>query len=562
MRLARIIIVATDEIWAQDLAARLRIPGTAVEIRTSLDAVSGEPPALCVLYMAPGFEHLPAQTIVVVPRSNLASSVDLLQRYERVVAVALPEPDALAELAKRFLGGEPFGLSRVLPAKTQIFVQVVGDAADKARCQAQISELVERVNLPVARRAPIEQCVDEMLMNALYDAPVDTRGSHIFAGVPARARITMRTEQTVVVQYGFEGSRFAVGVRDAFGSIDRATIVRFLHKSLHAAQAVDSRAGGAGLGLYLMATAATAVLFHIIPGVATEVVCVFDTNAPELDQLAIVVHDPSGRPAAKPARRIVLVRPRLRRAVKIAAPALVALALGAVAWPKLFPSPEARLTITTTAGAHISLEGKPAGVATDGTLAFDHLASGRPYRVGVELAGYEPARAVIRPERGANAVALVLQPVAVLDVTSQPSAADVEVDGKVMGTTPLHLTTLAPGTDVTVAFARSGYRSMTMHVQVPARGESRAVAESLARADDVVEVHVTSTPPGAVLLRDGQHATADRLYTPADVFVEAGHVQHWTLAMPKHTPFVLEPFTPEQGSPPLEKTGVLVPTEP
>src|SRR5450432_3516545 len=150
MRLARIIIVASDEIWAQDLGARLRIPGTAVEIRTSLDELSGgEPPALCVLYMARGFEYLLTQTIVVVPRSNLASSVDLLQRYQRVVAVALPDLDALAELAKRFLGGEPFGLSRVLPAKTQIHAQVVGDAADKARCQTEIAELVAQVNIPL-----------------------------------------------------------------------------------------------------------------------------------------------------------------------------------------------------------------------------------------------------------------------------------------------------------------------------------------------------------------------------------------------------------------------------
>src|SRR5262249_3272079 len=113
------------------------------------------------------------------------------------------------------------------------------------------------------------------------DAPVDQDGKPIFQDVPTRTRIALRTEQVVVVQYAFDGSRFAVSVRDEFGSLDRDTVLRVLHKCLHAEQPVDRRASGAGVGLYLMASSASTVYFHVAPGVATEVVCVFDLEAPQ-----------------------------------------------------------------------------------------------------------------------------------------------------------------------------------------------------------------------------------------------------------------------------------------
>src|SRR5204863_5853976 len=123
------------------------------------------------------------------------------------------------------------------------------------------ADLIEQVGAARRFLAPIELCVDEMLMNALYDAPVDARGEHIFAGIPASARVKQRTEHSVSVQYACDGRRFAVAVCDAFGTLDRQIVLRHLHKGLHAEQQVDRKIGGAGLGLYLIATSATAVHF-------------------------------------------------------------------------------------------------------------------------------------------------------------------------------------------------------------------------------------------------------------------------------------------------------------
>ena len=127
--------------------------------------------------------------IAVLPRSNLAAVVELMQGSSRVAGMMVAEdfdPGQLSAVATRILTGDLFGLEKVMPAGTQIHARVVGDHREKSLCMAQISELVEQAGVPRKYRAPIEQCIDEMLMNALYDAPVDAHGHHIFAGIPTK----------------------------------------------------------------------------------------------------------------------------------------------------------------------------------------------------------------------------------------------------------------------------------------------------------------------------------------------------------------------------------------
>src|SRR5262249_5796037 len=118
--------------------------------------------------------------------------------------------------------------------------------------------------------------------------------------------ISLRMEQKVVVQYGCDGKQFSVSVRDSFGTIERATVLKYLYKCLHSEQQIDRKTGGAGLGLELMANSSTRFLFNVLPGVATEWVGVFDLEAPklQLDNFGFFLEkiDAAGRLAAGPSR--------------------------------------------------------------------------------------------------------------------------------------------------------------------------------------------------------------------------------------------------------------------
>jgi len=574
MHARRIIAVSPDQAVGARLASALAGVGT-VDVRATLALHEG-PAALCVIHVEHAADarallaRVPADgsVIALAPRADLAAVVEIMEAAERVAGVLVAEdfdPRQLAAMAARVLTAERFGLEDVLAAGTEIHAEVIGDHADKSRCMARVAALVEERGIARRFHAAIEQCLDEMLMNALYDAPVDATGKRLFAAVPARTRVTLRTDQQVTVQYAFDGARFALSVRDAFGTLDRPTVLRYLHKCLHSSEQVDRKAGGAGVGLYLMLTASSAVYFSVVPGVATEAICVFEIATPseQLERFGFFQGDAAGRtPTA--ARRLPAAATVRRRRVRLGIAASVTallVVLGIVAWPRLFGPTTAHVTFTTIpAGATVELEGRVVGVATGGTLTVRDLAIGRAYPVVARLDAHDPAQLVVRPEAGGTAVTIELRPLPMVELESEPSDAAVTIDGAAMGSTPLRLTSLPPGATVTIAFEKPGYQRATAKLQVPPRGEVERLVQPLARSEDYVRVRFVSNPPGAEVVREGQAASAtDRTYTPADVFVEAGKVQRFTLTMPRHVPLVIAPFTVERGAESLEKGGDLVP---
>ena len=569
----RIAVVSADRALRELLVASVRTLAEVVVSHDSAAAIAADDPAALYIVDLGGRVDAAAlgsrgPVIAIALRASLSDVVTVMQRARSVMAVVSGDalvPAELAALAARVIDPNAYGLASVLAPGTQIQSRVVREPRDIAESIAAVVSAAERIDAPRSHRDRIEQCLDEMLMNAMYDAPVDARGNHVFSGIATRERLTMRTDQAVAVDFAYDGTRFAVAVRDAFGSLARTTVLDHLHKCLHAPDVIDRKAGGAGVGLYLITNAASAVMFHVVPGVATEAVCVFDLSSPQpkLSQFGVIEQrDAGGRAAAVPAHRRWSTAERARRRRRVLAAAMASLIVlgGAIGAWRLFRTPApARLRITAPAGSSIAIDGRVVGRSTRDALVIGGLSPDRDHRLSVRLDGFEPKLEVVHPESGDNAIAVELQPVATLDLETQPADATVEIDGKRVGSTPLVLTSLAPESNVTITCDKLGYQTAHARAHVPPRGGHAHVALALEPSSDFVHVHLVSNPPGALVLRDGERATADRTYTPADVVVPAEHVQRFTLVMPDHAPLVIDPFTPARGSPPIEKGGDLAP---
>ena len=571
----RIIAVTVDEGLGRQLGAAL----PEIELFRDVASVPPvEPGALWVVHLAADHVRLSSEivsriagapVIAVLPKADLVAVVELMEDAPQVVAVVAAEDlDAarLRALADRALGADGFGLAKLMAPGTQIHSITVGEHEDKLRCMAQIAAFVEQLGVPVTRSASIEQCLDEMLMNALYDAPVDANGQHVFKGVPTSERITRRTGHEVVVEYAADGARFAIAVRDAFGSLARHTVVGYLHKGLHAENKVDRKAGGAGLGLFLMANASTAVLFNVVPDVASEAVCMFalGTGKPGLAQLGFFVQaDPAGRARSAPAR-VRLAGPAARRRrtrILVTAAAVAATAAAAaIVVPRLLAGPPSSVVAFTTMppGATIEIDGRAAGIAGESGLVLRDLTPEHTYAVTARLDDHEPATTSVTPPDGTRTVTLTLQALPIVELDTKPTDAAVEIDGKPVGSTPLRLTNLTVGKTVAIAFTKRGYRRASASLRVPERGARQELVQPLTVDEDLVRVRFVSTPMGAEVIKDGKPPGTDRTYTPAEVFVEAGTPQHFTLTMPHHVPVEIEPFVVERGQQGLEKGGTLV----
>jgi PEGA domain len=583
----RIIALSADKAFGKHIATALKAAGGTVDLHQTIDELGrGEiQAALLVLHLdgelvTAAAELLPrlsgdARVIAILPRGNLPAVVDTMLASDRVAAMLTAEsfdPRDLAAVATRTLVGDIFGLEKLTRWGTLVHSQLVGDYQEKSLAISQISEFAETMGVRRKYREAIEQCLDEMLMNALYDAPVDDQGKPIFSEIPIKTRISLRVEQKVVVQYACDGMQFCISVRDAFGTLERATMLGYLHKCLHSEQQIDRKAGGAGLGLYLMVNSATSVIFNVLPGIATEVSCVFGLDSPklQLDQLGFYTEriDAAGRLATGPSKKLpagaahVIERRRGQDGDSIAAPptpqilvrllvvAIFAMCMmiGFVAWPRLFGSRHlAHVSIATSPpGAAIEVEGHAVGRAEGSGLDVPDLEIGRAYLVVARLDGYEPQQGVVQPRTGGTNLELRLRALAAtVELDSQPSGAGVEIAGKQIGNTPVRISTLAPSSTTTIVFHKSGYQDATAQLDVPEAGKTMRMVQPLVVAAELARVELDSDPPGAQVVQNGQLLAG--VQTPAQVLVEADHTVKFALTMQHRVPAVIE-LTPGHGA--------------
>ncbi len=599
----RIIAVSPDKAFGKQLVIALKAAGGAVDLHPTVEELgTGDLQAALVVLHLEGelasagpaiVQRLTSDTrvVAILPRTNLAAVVDIMQSSDRVSGMLVaPEganrsdfdPRLLSAMAARVLNGDIFGLDKLILWGTQIHSHLVGDYQEKSLCIGQISEFAELMGVRRKYRESIEQCVDEMLMNALYDAPVDEQGKQIFSEIPTKTRISLRVEQKVVVQYACDGKQFAVSVRDAFGTLERSTVLRYLHKCLHNEQQIDRKAGGAGLGLYLMTNSSSQVYFNVLPGVATEAVCVFDLETPKLQLESFgFFHekiDAAGRLASGPSRRLPVGFPVERRrsgdraadrpppskgiiALLVGLIAVCALLIGVAAWPRLTGSGGKKVTKVTVhtqpPGALVEIEGKNAGTATNGTLVINDLEVGRAYPIVARLDGYQTRSSVVQPSKDGGEITLALEALAAtVSLDTTPPGAEVIVDGTSLGTTPLTITKLAPGTNIDLTFKKAGYQTASAKFEVPGPGKETRLIQPLSVSDELARVKLTSEPPGAQVIENGQLLAG--VTTPAEVLVEAGKPVHFTLTLPHKVPVVIETFTPARGADNITRTGKLL----
>lgn len=587
----RIIAVTPDKAFGKQLAVALKAAGGVVDTYLSVDDLgNGELSAALIAIHLDGAiagavpQLIPrlsgdARIIAVLPRSNLAAIVDAMQSTDRIAGIMIAEDfdiTLLSAMATRVLAGDIFGLEKHVPWGAQIHSYLVGDYQEKSLCIAQISEFAESMSVRRKYRESIEQCLDEMLMNALYDAPVDEHGRPIFSEIPTKTRISLRVEQKVVVQYACDGKQFVIGVRDAFGTLDRATVLRYLHKCLHSEQQIDRKTGGAGLGLYLITNSATGVYFNVLPGVATEAVCTFALDSAKVQLTTFgFFHekiDAAGRLVSGPSRRLPAgaSHPVERRqatppstgsrlpTIVLTATVLAALGAGGIAaWPRIARPARTAIQVRTVPGAQIEIDGKSIGTAKDGNLVVRDLEVGRAYPITARLDGYEAKQVVIQPQDGQNPVTLDLRAMAAtVTIDTSPSGATVEIAGKPVGTTPLLLKTLPPGSAAALTFKKAGYHEALAKLTVPGPGKETHLIQPLSVSEELARVRLVSDPPGAQVVQNGQLVAG--LLTPCELLVEADKTTHFMLTMPHKIPALLGPLTPPRGADDIELTGRLV----
>jgi hypothetical protein len=288
----RVLAISSDLDQLRRIVASLERAGAEVDAVRSADAIATEViPHRYVFFAATDGNVAQLNTLVpklrekahvtiVTPQAKLADLTTYL-RDERVNHVVVGDEldNGVFVTAQKLLTGDIFGVEKYLPAGTPVHYARLRDFEGRGRAIQTVLDFAEEAKMRRQVRTAIGAVCEELLMNALYDAPVDEAGVPIFAEVDPHDRKDTRSPRPVSIRYAATENLFAVAVRDRFGRLAKNTILSYIEKCIHSPNQIDRKTYGAGLGLYLVANAAATYVVNVAYGIATEVVCTFDRGA-------------------------------------------------------------------------------------------------------------------------------------------------------------------------------------------------------------------------------------------------------------------------------------------
>jgi hypothetical protein len=123
------------------------------------------------------------------------------------------------------------------------------------------------------------QVAEEMLMNAIYDAPVDPGGHTLYNHLSRKEDVILKPAEFSTFEYCTKNQIVAVSVTDPFGGLTRETLLDYLDSCYNGRAGelndISDDKGGAGRGLHMIVESADLTVFQVKRGVRTRVVSYF-----------------------------------------------------------------------------------------------------------------------------------------------------------------------------------------------------------------------------------------------------------------------------------------------
>ena len=124
--------------------------------------------------------------------------------------------------------------------------------------------------------AVIANAVDELLMNAMFDAPVDDLGKPLYSNTARSSVFKLEGKGAVELHVGFDGDHLGITAVDFYGSLDKTKLLSHISKNYTQQEyKVKSNVAGAGIGLSTVFRSGGSFFFVSESRVRTEVTVIF-----------------------------------------------------------------------------------------------------------------------------------------------------------------------------------------------------------------------------------------------------------------------------------------------
>src|SRR5678816_4004244 len=225
----RVLAISADLDQLRRIVGTLERAGAEVDAVRNSDAIAAEVIPHRYVFFAPSDGDTTAlgglvpklrdraHVTIVTQRASLSDLTTYL-RDDRVNHVVVGDEldNGVFVTAQKLLTGDIFGIEKYLPPGTPVHYARLRDFEGRGRAIQTVLDFAEEAKMRRQVRGAIGQVCEELLMNALYDAPVDDTGRPIFADVDPHHRKDTRSPRPVSIRYAATESTFAVAVRARF----------------------------------------------------------------------------------------------------------------------------------------------------------------------------------------------------------------------------------------------------------------------------------------------------------------------------------------------------------
>ena len=187
--------------------------------------------------------------------------------------------DELTITAQKLIRGDLFGAEKYLLWGSALHTSVITRASQRTHIVSELAAQV-RARGQTARAASMAMLVtDELVSNAVHNAPVDEHGIHYRADLARDGELELDARHQVRLRWGCDGRYLAIEVTDSFGSLERETVLQAL------AQHEVKDGAGAGMGIALTYRSCDHLVFNLAPGRQTQVIALIDVRHPPLERV-------------------------------------------------------------------------------------------------------------------------------------------------------------------------------------------------------------------------------------------------------------------------------------
>jgi CRP-like cAMP-binding protein len=173
-----------------------------------------------------------------------------------------------------------FGLEKYISWGVEVKQVEVIDSGHRASVIESMDDYFAQSGIRSSNRNRLRVVAEELLINAIYDAPHDQDGRPIYNHKDRTEQVVLAEAHRPIFRYATDGMLVAISITDPFGALDPHTLFAYLEKCYSGGSLNDGRKdkGGGGRGLHQIIENSDLVVFNIDPKKRTEVIALFSAD--------------------------------------------------------------------------------------------------------------------------------------------------------------------------------------------------------------------------------------------------------------------------------------------